>query len=133
MDVPQHVLRFWETRFTQIKPLKRGGGRRYYRPEDLLLLRGIHALLYDDGYTIKGVQKVLKDKGVRALVDAVRAGDGTAGSLAARLHESPGDESAPKPVSQPTSQSASGQNEIRAAIEALGEIKTLLDSGRPNS
>lgn len=60
LDVPQHVLRFWESKFTQLRPLKRGGGRRYYRPEDLTLLRRIHTLLYSEGYTIKGVQKVLR-------------------------------------------------------------------------
>src|SRR5882672_10520947 len=65
LDVPQHVLRFWESRFTQIKPLKRAGGRRYYRPEDVDLLRGIRALLYSDGFTIRGVQKVLRDRGQR--------------------------------------------------------------------
>lgn len=65
LDVPPHVLRFWETRFTQVKPVKRGGGRRYYRPEDVCLLRGIRGLLYDDGMTIKGVQKILREKGVR--------------------------------------------------------------------
>ncbi|MBB3065747.1 MerR family transcriptional regulator [Limibacillus halophilus] len=61
LDVPQHVLRFWESKFTQVKPLKRGGGRRYYRPEDVELLRQIRELLYDDGYTIKGVQKLLRE------------------------------------------------------------------------
>ena len=61
LDLPQHVLRFWETRFSTIKPLKRGGGRRYYRPEDIDLLRRIRSLLYDDGYTIKGVQRLLKE------------------------------------------------------------------------
>ena len=65
LDLPQHVLRFWETRFSTIKPLKRGGGRRYYRPEDVLLLKGIRHLLYDQGFTIKGVQKILKDQGGR--------------------------------------------------------------------
>ena len=60
LDLPQHVLRFWETKFPNIRPLKRGGGRRYYRPEDLLLLRRIRDLLYDDGYTIRGVQKLLR-------------------------------------------------------------------------
>lgn len=64
VGVPQHVLRFWETKFTQIKPLKRGGGRRYYRPEDIELLNQIRAWLYDDGYTIKGVQKLLKEGGM---------------------------------------------------------------------
>lgn len=61
LDLPQHVLRFWETKFPQIKPMKRGGGRRYYRPEDIVLLNRIRRWLYDDGYTIKGVQKLLKD------------------------------------------------------------------------
>lgn len=61
LQVPQHVLRFWESKFTQVRPLKRGGGRRYYRPEDVSLLRTIRGLLYDDGYTIRGVQKVLRE------------------------------------------------------------------------
>ena len=63
LDLPQHVLRFWESKFPQIKPMKRGGGRRYYRPEDLVMLRRIRDLLYIDGYTIKGVQKLLKENG----------------------------------------------------------------------
>ena len=62
LEVPQHVLRFWETKFSQVKPMKRGGGRRLYRPDHVALLRGIKALLYDDGMTIKGVQKVLREK-----------------------------------------------------------------------
>jgi DNA-binding transcriptional MerR regulator len=65
LGLPQHVLRFWETRFAQIRPMKRGGGRRYYRPEDVLLLRGIRHLLYEEGYTIHGVQRILRDRGVR--------------------------------------------------------------------
>jgi DNA-binding transcriptional MerR regulator len=65
LDLPQHVLRFWETRFAQIKPMKRGGGRRYYRPEDVDLLRGIRHLLYGEGYTIRGVQRILKDEGIK--------------------------------------------------------------------
>ena len=63
LDVPQHVLRFWETKFNQVRPLKRGGGRRYYRPEDVDLLRRIRALLYADGYTIRGVQKLMRETG----------------------------------------------------------------------
>lgn len=70
LNVQQHVLRFWETKFTQIKPLKRGGGRRYYRPEDVALLRRIHHLLYTEGYTIKGVQKLLKGQGKTQIVAA---------------------------------------------------------------
>ena len=73
LDLPQHVLRFWETRFATIKPLKRGGGRRYYRPEDVLLLKGIRHLLYDQGFTIKGVQKILKEHGAR---NVIAIGDG---------------------------------------------------------
>lgn len=61
LEVPQHVLRFWESKFTPVRPLKRGGGRRYYRPEDVDLLRRIRTLLYSDGYTIKGVQKLLRE------------------------------------------------------------------------
>ncbi len=67
LDLPQHVLRFWESRFAHIKPLKRGGGRRYYRPEDIDLLRGIRRLLYADGYTIRGVQRILREQGVRTV------------------------------------------------------------------
>ena len=73
VGVPQHVLRFWETKFSQIKPLKRGGGRRYYRPEDIELLNRIRAWLYDDGYTIKGVQKLLREGGSAPAVQAGRA------------------------------------------------------------
>jgi|SRR5690625_2432603 len=68
LDLPQHVLRFWETRFTQVKPMKRGGGRRLYRPDHVALLRGIKALLYDDGMTIKGVQKMLREMGARTVI-----------------------------------------------------------------
>ncbi len=70
LDVPQHVLRFWESKFVQVKPLKRAGGRRYYRPADVALLRGIRELLNGDGYTIKGVQKVLRAQGVRGVIAA---------------------------------------------------------------
>ncbi len=64
LDVPQHVLRFWESRFSQIRPMKRGGGRRYYRPDDIDLLRGIRHLLYSEGYTIRGVQRLLREQGI---------------------------------------------------------------------
>jgi DNA-binding transcriptional MerR regulator len=69
LDVPKHVLRFWEAKFAQLKPMKRGGGRRYYRPEDVALLRGIRVLLYNDGYTIRGVQKLLREQGPRYVMD----------------------------------------------------------------
>jgi DNA-binding transcriptional MerR regulator len=72
LDVPQHVLRFWETKFAHVKPLKRAGGRRYYRPEDLDLLRGIRSLLYRDGLTIKGAQKILREQGPRYVMELGR-------------------------------------------------------------
>lgn len=78
LDVPQHVLRFWETKFSQVRPLKRGGGRRYYRPEDIDLLRRIRELLYSDGYTIKGVQRLLRERGARAVVGGARPEGGLA-------------------------------------------------------
>ncbi|GGD86079.1 transcriptional regulator [Aureimonas endophytica] len=74
LDLPQHVLRFWETRFTQIRPMKRGGGRRYYRPDDVELLKGIRYLLYVRGFTIKGVQRILKENGNRFVI-GIGAGD----------------------------------------------------------
>lgn len=73
IGVPQHVLRFWETKFPAIKPMKRGGNRRYYRPEDIQLLQAINRLLYTDGYTIKGVQKLIKDRGARAVIGGAGA------------------------------------------------------------
>ena len=72
IDVPQHVLRFWEARFAHIRPVKRAGGRRFYRPEDVDLLRGIRALLYFEGYTIKGVQKILREQGPRYVMELGR-------------------------------------------------------------
>src|SRR6516162_391659 len=72
LDMPQHVLRFWESRFSQVRPIKRAGGRRYYRPEYVDLLRGIRALLYREGFTIKGAQKVLRDKGPRHVMELGR-------------------------------------------------------------
>jgi DNA-binding transcriptional MerR regulator len=96
LDLPQHVLRFWETRFPQIKPLKRAGGRRYYRPRDIDILRAIKHLLYKEGYTIRGVQRVLKEQGSGALAAVADAAnetcldisDGTEHELAA-LHGAP--------------------------------------------
>jgi len=78
IDAPQHVLRFWESKFSQLKPVKRGGGRRYYRPEDVDLLRAIRKLLYEDKFTIKGAQKLLREQGVRKVVAAYMEGEGTA-------------------------------------------------------
>jgi DNA-binding transcriptional MerR regulator len=93
LDVPPHVLRFWETRFAQVKPVKRGGGRRYYRPEDVRLLRGIRGLLYDDGMTIKGVQKILREKGIRHVIAL-----GTVPETEAEATPEPVSAPAPKPA-----------------------------------
>lgn len=73
LDVPQHVLRFWETKFPQVRPLKRGGGRRYYRPEDVEVLRAIRSLLYTEGYTIKGVQRLMREGGFRERAESMQA------------------------------------------------------------
>jgi DNA-binding transcriptional MerR regulator len=78
LAVPKHVLRFWEAKFAQLKPMKRGGGRRYYRPEDVALLRGIRFLLYSDGYTIRGVQKILREHGPRFVMDYRRMSENEA-------------------------------------------------------
>jgi DNA-binding transcriptional MerR regulator len=102
LDVPQHVLRFWETKFTQVRPLKRGGGRRYYRPDDIELLRRIRNLLYSDGYTIKGVQKLLREGGGRR-EQAAAAAQASAAAGAAELGaaaprgEAPPAREAPRP------------------------------------
>ena len=93
LDLPQHVLRFWETRFTQIKPMKRGGGRRYYRPQDVDLIKGIRHMLYDQGYTIKGVQKLLRENGNQFLI-AVGNGDFAAVEAIAQRRQQ---EAAPPP------------------------------------
>jgi len=110
LDVPQHVLRFWESKFSQVKPLKRGGGRRYYRPEDIELLRTIRTLLYRDGYTIKGVQKLLRDGAVPA--DATEA-------PAAAAPATNGSASSP-------ALSARQRREIEAVIDELTALKSLL-------
>ncbi|WP_225764502.1 MerR family transcriptional regulator [Inquilinus sp. Marseille-Q2685] len=88
LAVPQHVLRFWETKFSQVRPLKRGGGRRYYRPEDVQLLRRIQRLLYEEGYTIKGVQRLLKE-GKAAEADAPAAAPKEASPAAGPAHPLP--------------------------------------------
>ena len=109
LDVPQHVLRFWETRFSLIRPLKRGGGRRYYRPDDVALLRRIKSLLYSDGYTIKGVQKLLREG---AGADAA-LGDGEAAAPAVA-----------KAVKGGLPPSA--RAEVEAALAELGAVHDLL-------
>jgi DNA-binding transcriptional MerR regulator len=112
LNLPQHVLRFWETRFPQIKPMKRGGGRRYYRPDDVDLLKGIRHLLYDHGYTIKGVQKLLKANGNRfvtaiasgdmATMEAIMAASGEKQSVEPRVNNSEDDEVVGRPKVKPS-------------------------------
>lgn len=118
LDLPQHVLRFWETRFSQIRPLKRGGGRRYYRPEDLELLQGIRHLLYGEGYTIKGVQRILREQGVRAVMDVWKEGGGvilpSAGGHVTPVgvaEAAPAAHVAPAPVAEPHYEAAEAYTE----------------------
>ncbi len=116
LDLPQHVLRFWETKFSVIRPMKRGGGRRYYRPEDVTLLRRISGLLYTDGYTIKGVQKLLREG---------------SGKLEAPMTEQ-GTEQAPDstPVPEAAASAAGGdkalKGEIESVVSELEDIRSLL-------
>lgn len=116
LDVPQHVLRFWETRFSQIRPLKRAGGRRYYRPEDVELLRRIRGLLYQHGYTIKGVQKLLRDGG-RAADTPVAAVDDD---------EAADEESAPVSAAPTPAAAQPSRATITAVIDELVELRNLL-------
>lgn len=123
LDVPQHVLRFWETKFSQIRPLKRAGGRRYYRPDDLDLLRGIRHLLYSDGYTIKGVQKLLREQGSRAVMETGRAAQ-MAAAAPTRARSSTRSRSpvAPAPV-------AALPPELAGAHNPAGELNSLVVAG----
>jgi DNA-binding transcriptional MerR regulator len=108
LSIPQHVLRFWESKFNQIKPMKRGGGRRYYRPEDIGLLRSIRDLLYHDGYTIKGVQRLLRESVAKSLVED-RA-------------------TAPAPFFQiEAASSTDTKEELRELLKELEALRELLD------
>ena len=128
LDLPQHVLRFWETRFPQIKPMKRGGGRRYYRPDDVDLLKGIRHLLYDQGYTIKGVQKLLKTNGNR-FVMAIANGD--VATMEALVQSAPAKADEPKFDDD----QILGRPKVRASgrffgFGASGDEDTLVASGK---
>jgi DNA-binding transcriptional MerR regulator len=113
LDVPQHVLRFWETKFAQVRPLKRGGGRRYYRPEDVELLRRIRGLLYNDGYTIKGVQKLLREHSGKAPLPSDETGpSGDGGHAAPPLTE--------------TSPEGAREKELRKVLSELVYLRDLL-------
>ena len=141
LDVPQHVLRFWETRFTQVKPMKRAGGRRYYRPADVELLQGIRSLLYKEGYTIRGVQKIFKEDGV-AYVSGVGRGEIEPRKRDGALEKAPPPGTAksaprvgkPAPVAPAAAAvkmvnrlSDSHADMLRAALRDLGDARKLLD------
>lgn len=140
LDVPQHVLRFWESRFPQLRPLKRGGGRRYYRPEDVELLRRIQSLLYHEGYTIKGVQRLLKD-GIPDFAeprDAAESEDvDEAEDSAAEPDADPSDTVAPVETATepmgivpgagvPEALPEAARREIEDVLEELRNLRTLL-------
>jgi len=123
LDVPQHVLRFWETKFTLLRPLKRGGGRRYYRPEDIDLLRRIRRLLYDDGYTIKGVQKLMREAGSKAAFISADVGPDASPPAPG------GDATADIPVDagQPADTGPPRSPVVAAALEDLKAARSLLE------
>ncbi len=138
LDVPQHVLRFWETRFNHIKPLKRGGGRRYYRPDDVDLLKGIRHLLYGEGYTIKGVQRILKEEGVR-FVQGIGRGEQTLAELGPERDAAHSDEDAPVseglvpeeddlPLAPQRELSREALHGLQGALEELYECDRVLTS-----
>ena len=116
LDVPSHVLRFWETKFSQVKPLKRGGGRRYYRPEDIALLRHIRSLLYDDGYTIKGVQKLLRENNGKVAAASAAKPKGAARSAVSR----------PLEEARNGSLSATSRGAVSDVLRELESLRDLL-------
>lgn len=119
LHVPQHVLRFWETKFSFIKPMKRAGGRRFYRPADISVLRGVRRLLHDEGYTIKGVQKLHREQGIRRLV---AAGEGT---LPPTSPDKPAAKAARSPT--PTPAPAHDKSGLLDALRDLETAKARLD------
>jgi DNA-binding transcriptional MerR regulator len=142
LDVPQHVLRFWESRFREIRPMKRGGGRRYYRPDDIDLLRGIRHLLYGEGYTIRGVQRLLREQGVRFVQSVWQPGapqptlQPAETSSEDEIDESDEDEqgevsdarpAAPRVVA-PAGLTREDRQKLQAALQDLTECKRLLDA-----
>ena len=115
LGVPQHVLRFWETKFSFIRPMKRAGGRRFYRPQDLEVLRGVRTLLHDDGYTIKGVQRLHSEQGVKRLL---AAGSGGEAPFAPQPFSA-----ADAPAAAPASLTASAAESEQGLLEALGALE----------
>ena len=146
LDVPQHVLRFWETKFSHIKPMKRGGGRRYYRPEDVTLLRRIRELLYVEGYTIKGVQRLLRQSGIKAVlagledsgvadvknsaesdVGAAEAVAVSAGSSVRQSRRAP--EASVPPPPRPMGLDPETRDALRAVLAELTALRDMLPRG----
>lgn len=125
LDLPQHVLRFWETRFSNIRPMKRGGGRRYYRPEDVQLLKGIRHLLYDQGFTIKGVQRILKEQGARQVIAI-----GLGGALPASVDGEGEDNAESMPIGLPAALTATDRELLGKVLRELLDCKRLLDRAR---
>jgi DNA-binding transcriptional MerR regulator len=125
LDVQQHVLRFWETKFSQVKPLKRGGGRRYYRPEDVALLKHIHHLLYTEGYTIKGVQKLLKGQGKNQIAAQQMANEMPEQAVSSKVQTPAAN--APQAVPEaPSAPAIALSGNQREALESmLDELKAL--------
>lgn len=128
LDLPQHVLRFWESKFSAIKPLKRGGGRRYYRPGDIDFLRGIRHLLYSEGFTIKGVQKILREQGVRFVAGCWRDGQRAVADLRSTDDGGEPDEAAAFAV--PTGAGAEGGTvdiqRLRSAVRDLRAARAMI-------
>jgi len=129
LDVPAHVLRFWETKFPQVKPMKRGGGRRYYRPEDVSLLRGVREMLHVDGFSIKGVQKALKEQGVKAIAE--RSEGVPVMTLAQQEVPVEAALSAAERADGAVPMSTADRKALRKALDALVALRgTLLENGR---
>ena len=146
LQVPQHVLRFWESRFREIRPMKRGGGRRYYRPDDIGLLRGIRHLLYGEGYTIRGVQRILREQGVKFVqavwqpgapqpVHGPDAEDGEAREegemvdpLSARGDREARAEAPPLHGPEPAGLAREDVNRLQSALKELRECRKLIDA-----
>ncbi len=124
LDLAQHVLRFWESKFSQLKPLKRGGGRRYYRPEDIELLHTIRGLLYQDGYTIKGVQKLLREGGLKGPAGIARPANGGQGSVKSPLKKVPAKAKAADGGN--STMTTAQKSEIQSVIDELTQLRDIL-------
>jgi DNA-binding transcriptional MerR regulator len=142
INVPQHVLRFWESRFTQIRPMKRGGGRRYYRPDDVDLLRGVRHLLYGEGYTIRGVQRILRETGIGFVQSIWRPGaeppppelpeDRTDDELTARAPREPSLFDSANPQRR-SGMASENRRRLQTALDELIACRRMIDAVLPES